>query len=156
MFALNSAENRPDSPAAANVLLVQIAGEIYALPASSVREVIRYRACTPVPGAPPALPGILSQRGAILPVVDAHPLLGLDPTPITRATRMVVLGHADVDLAVLVEAVLDLVSLPGEAIEPLPATLDPARARFLRGVVQQEDQAIALFDLDEMIAGLRA
>ena len=156
MFTLNPAENRPDSPATANVLLVQIAGEFYALPSSSVREVIRYRACTPIPGAPPTLPGILSQRGAILPVVDLHPLLGLEATPITRTTRLVVVGHAEADLAMLVEAVLDLAPLPTDAVEPLPAALDPARARFLRGMVQQEHQAIALFDLDEIIAGLRA
>ena len=156
MFTLNSAENRPDSLATTNVLLVRIAGEIYALPSSSVREVIRYRECTPVPGAPPTLPGILSQRGAILPVADLHPLLGLEAAPISRATRLVVVSHADVDLAVLVEAVLDLAPLPTDAVEPLPATLDPARARFLRGIVQHERQAIALFDLDEIIAGLRA
>ena len=39
------------------------------LPSASVREVVRYRDYTPVPGAPPSLPGILHQRGTIVPVV---------------------------------------------------------------------------------------
>ncbi|MFN8476413.1 MAG: chemotaxis protein CheW [Kouleothrix sp.] len=38
---------------------------MFALPSNSVREVLRYRAYTPVPGAPPMLPGILNQRGVI-------------------------------------------------------------------------------------------
>ncbi|HRC77080.1 MAG TPA: hypothetical protein PLO33_15475, partial [Kouleothrix sp.] len=34
--------------------------------------------------------------------------------------------------------------------------LDPARARFLRGLATFEQQPVALLDLDELIAGLRA
>lgn len=147
----------PDSPAPPlDVLLIQLAGELYALPSSGVREVIRYRAATPVPGAPPILPGILNQRGVILPVVSVYPLLGLTPPPATRATRLVILAHQEIDLALLVEAVLDLSTLPVTAIDLPPAALDPARARFLRGVAQIEQQPVALLDLDELIAGLRA
>jgi purine-binding chemotaxis protein CheW len=156
VFALSSTENRADTPAHFEVLLIQLAGELYAIPSGSVREVLRHRAYTPVPGAPPSLPGVLSQRGLILPVIEMHPLLGLEPAPIDRATRLVVVSHADVDMALLVEAVLDLDTLPADSVEPVPAALDPARARFLRGIVQHHEQPVALLDLDELIAGLRA
>lgn len=156
MFALGLSENQPSAPDTLNVLLIRLAEELYALPSASVREVLRYRAYTPVPGAPPTLPGILSQRGTILPVVDPHPLLGVAAEPITRASRLVVVGQDDVVMALLAEAVLDLTALPADAFEPLPAGLDPERARFLQGIVRHEQQTIALLDLDEMIAGLRA
>ncbi|MBK9710971.1 MAG: chemotaxis protein CheW [Kouleothrix sp.] len=139
-----------------DVLLVQLAGELYAIPSASVREVIRYRAYTPVPGAPPALPGILIQRGAIVPVVEIYPLLGIDRAPITRASRLVLVTHGDVDMAMLVDMVLDLAAIPADAVEPAPVALDPARVRFLRGVVQHERQFVALLDLNELIAGLSA
>jgi chemotaxis signal transduction protein len=58
-------------------------------------------------------------------------------------------------MAVQVEAVLDLVALPADAFEPVPSALDPARARYLRGIARYEDQPIGLLDLDELIAGLR-
>ena len=144
------------APAPIDVLLLWLAGELYGVPSASVREVLRYRAYTPVPGAPPALPGILSQRGAILPVVELRPLLELEIAPVTRATRLVIVAHQDVDMALLVEAVLDLAALPADTLDPLPAALDPARARFLRGVARHEQQPVALIDLDELIAGLRA
>src|SRR5262249_51588422 len=139
-----------------DVLLLQLAGELYGLPSGSVREVLRYRPYTPVPGAPPALPGILSQRGTILPIVELRALLGLELTPVTRATRLVVVAHQDIDMALLAEAVLDLAALPADIVEPLPAALDPARARFLRGIARYEQQPVALLDLDELIVGLRA
>ena len=156
MFASTVPDNQDMAPASHDLLLVRLAEELYALPSSSVREVIRYRAYTPVPGAPPILPGILSQRGTILPVVVPHFLLGIDTAPLSRATRLVFIAHDDVDMALLVEHVLDLVSLPADAVEPVPAALDPARARLLRGVTRYEDQPVALLDLDELIAALRA
>lgn len=156
MFASNSADNQPTDAATLDVLLIQFAGELYALPSASVQEVIRYRVFTQVPGAPPVLPGILNQRGTILPVVDLPLLLGLESAPPTRATRLVVVSHNEIDMALLAERVLDLVELPATTIDPLPTALDPARARYLRGVVHYEDQPVALLDLNELIAGLRA
>ena len=156
MFASSSAEKDIAAPATIDVLLLQLAGELYGVPSASVREVVRYRAYTPVPGSPPSLPGILSQRGVILPIVELRPLLGLAQAPITRAARLVIVAHQDIDMALLAEAVLDLAALPTETLQPLPAALDPARARFLRGIAEYEQQPVALIDLDELIAGLRA
>jgi purine-binding chemotaxis protein CheW len=137
------------------VLLFRLERELYAIPSSSVREVARFRPWTPVPGAPAVLPGIISQRGMILPIVEPRPLLGLDQADFTRAARLVVVIHNDIAMALLVEAVLDLVALPAAAIEPVPAALDPARARFLRGVARHDEQPLGLLDLNELIAGLR-
>ena len=156
MFASSSTAKDIAAPATLDVLLLQLAGELYSIPSVSVREVVRYRAYTPVPGSPPSLPGILSQRGTILPVVELRSLLGLTIAPITRAARLVIVAHQDIDMALLAESVLDLVALPAEALQPLPAALDPARARFLRGIAHHEQQPVMLLDLGELIAGLRA
>lgn len=144
------------APAVFDALLIQLGDELFALPSNSVREVLRYRAYTPVPGAPPMLPGILNQRGVIMPVVNIYSLLGITAPSITRSTRLILMNHNDIDIAVLAEVVLDLVSINTDTIEPLPIALDPARARFLRGMTQSGQRPVALFDLDELITGLRA
>jgi purine-binding chemotaxis protein CheW len=156
VFASSSAAKEIAAPATLDVLLFQLGGELYSIPSASVREVVRYRAYTPVPGAPPSLPGILSQRGTILPLVELRSLLGLAVIPISRAARLVIVAHQDIDMALLAEAVLDLAALPAESVQPLPAALDPARARFLRGIADYEQQPVMLLDLGELIAGLRA
>ena len=156
MFASSSADKDITTHATIDVLLLRLAGELFGIPSASVREVVRYRAYTPVPGSPPSLPGILSQRGTILPVVELRSLLGLAMVPITRSARLVIVAHQEIDMALLVEAVLDLADLPADTLQPLPAALDPARARFLRGIAQHDQQPVALIDLDELIAGLRA
>ncbi len=138
-----------------DVLIVQIEHELYAIPSACVREVARHRAITPIPGAPRTLPGIISQRGSILPVADMRLILDLGLAEVTRATRLVLINYQESDLALLVDAVLDLESFPVEIVEPVPAALDLARARFLAGVVQFEGQPVALLNLDELIASLR-
>jgi purine-binding chemotaxis protein CheW len=156
VLASNPTDNQPNVSETLDVLLIELNGELYALPSASVREVIRYRDYTPVPGAPAVLPGILNQRGTILPVVDIARLLGLQTPPPTRATRLIAASHNEIDMALLAERVYDLVELSAAAIDPLPTALDPARARYLRGVVRYADQPVALLDLDELISGLRA
>lgn len=138
-----------------NVLLIRLADEIYALPSAHVREVGRYRAFTPVPGAPPAIPGIISQRGVILPVVDLRLVLGMPSAETTRSTRLVTVVYEDTDMALLVDAVIDLATIPAEAFKQPPTGLDPARARFLSAVAFYEDQTIALLDVVVIVAALR-
>lgn len=138
-----------------DVLLFRLERELYAIPSASVREVARYRPYTPVPGASPVLPGIISQRGMILPIVALHLLLGFGPIELTRSARFVIVVHNEIGMALLVEAVLDLITLPASAVEPVPAALDPTLARFLRGIAQHEDRPVGLLDPDELIVGLR-
>lgn len=142
--------------APASYLLLRLGSEIYGVPGTCVRGVARWRAWTPVPGAPAALPGIINQRGFVMPVVNVHPLLGLPESPPDRATRYVLIHHDDVDLALLVDTVLDLVELLPTTFEALPAALDPQRARFLSGIARLDDQMLALIDLSAVIATLRA
>ena len=105
----------PDETAPA-LLVIEVAGERLALPADALREVARWRDPTPVPGAPPPIAGVISQRGAVLPVLDLRLARGRPATPPDRATRLVVVRHAAIDLALLVDAVHDL--LPASAAAP--------------------------------------
>src|SRR5262245_11317136 len=116
-----------DSPAGAvstpsiSVLLVRLGSELFGIPGSAVREVTRYRAPLPVPGAPRSMPGLISQRGAVLTAVDLRPLLGLPPVAPDRAARYVVAHHDEIGLALVADMVLDLINLSASALEPLPA-----------------------------------
>lgn len=138
-----------------SLLLFRLADEHYTTPSSCVREILRYRPITPVPGAPPTLPGVLNHRGLILPVVDLRLVLGLPAQEQTRATRLAVIQHNDVDAALLVDAVLDLIILPVGAVDPVPAGLDPLRGALLRGVALHDDLTLGLFELDALLGRLR-
>lgn len=138
----------------AELLLIRLDQELFALPSRHVREVMRYREPTIVPGAPPLFLGVISQRGMILPVVQTRLVFGFGDAPLTRASRMVIISHDDVEAALLVDSVLDLVQLSQESIDPVPMVLEPARARLLRGVGRWEDHPVALLEVGELMLAL--
>jgi purine-binding chemotaxis protein CheW len=92
---------------AGDVLTVGVAGEILALPAATVREVLRPAPLTRVPHAPASLLGLSNLRGAVLPVLSLARLLGREAAAPTPASRVVVVdGGAPVGL--LVDSVASL------------------------------------------------
>ncbi|EIM28956.1 chemotaxis protein CheW [Microvirga lotononidis] len=74
-------------------LTVEVGRDRFALPAADVAEVIRPPALTRVPLSPPSLLGVANLRGAVMPVVSLHGLLGDETNPSAR-TRVVVLNRS--------------------------------------------------------------
>lgn len=61
------------------VLVFGLGTERYAIELSELAEVLPYRGCTAVPGAPPALIGVINVRGEIRSVADLRRILELQP-----------------------------------------------------------------------------
>jgi purine-binding chemotaxis protein CheW len=138
-----------------NLLIFTLAGERYALPVDAVREVLRWRAPTPIPCTPPSIPGVLHHRGAVLPVVDPRPLLGLSMPEQTRDTRLLVVEAAGVRAALVCDAVADIAVIDRDAIEP-PSALPAAEAGVLSGVFFYERRPTAIMELPPLWEALTA
>ncbi|NTU79296.1 MAG: chemotaxis protein CheW [Chloroflexales bacterium] len=136
-------------------LIVRVGGELFALAGPCVREIARWHAPVPVPGAPAVIPGIIGQRGVVLPVVDLRLVLGLPATPPARSTRLVIAQHEATDLALLVDEVLDLARLSGAALALPPAALDPGRARLLAAVARHGDLPLGVINLAALIIAVQ-
>ncbi|MGF9758907.1 chemotaxis protein CheW [Microvirga sp. 0TCS3.31] len=81
-------------------LTVHVGDERFALPASDVAEVIRPPAVTRVPLGPDSLLGVANLRGAVMPVVSLHSLLGREGTASTNARVVVIDRGAPVGLLI--------------------------------------------------------
>jgi purine-binding chemotaxis protein CheW len=139
----------------AHLLIFTLAGERYAAPVDAVREVMRWRLPTPIPGTPAAILGVLHHRGAVLPVVDPRPLLRLPSPPPTRDTRLLVVEADGVRAALLCDAVADIAEIEREAIEP-PSALPAAEAGLLSGIFFYERRPTAIMELPTLWAALTA
>lgn len=126
-------------------LLCLFAEEQYALPMSMVREVIRWRTPTWIPGAPPTLLGVIHHRGVVLPLLDVRLLLGHATPATTRASRLVIVDHDGVQAGILCDAVADIVEVDTAGVEP-PTSLSAQQAQFLSGLVFYEEQPVALLN----------
>jgi len=130
------------------VLLLPVHDDRYAVPLRMVQEVLEPRVITRLPGAPPAVLGILNVRGVVVGVVDTGLLLGLPPLGGASAVAVVRVARGVVALAASARPVAEEL---GEDLGPsaLPAAL--GRRRTAAGVATLLDLEAAL--APEVLAG---
>lgn len=122
----------PPRARAERILAFRRGGRLLGLEGRFSREVAPLAALTPVPLAPSSLLGVGNLRGALLPVVDLAPLLGLDAEP--WAAHLPVYVTA-VDGALVGIAIDEVAGFdPWPAAELLP--LDPGEPALLRSVAR--------------------
>jgi len=73
------------------VLVLRLGEERYGIELADLSEVLPALLCTPVPGAPPALAGVINVHGEIRPVMNLKFLFGIPPPAGPRMPTPVVL-----------------------------------------------------------------
>ena len=109
-------------------------GERYAIETSYVRETVRSRGTTPVPGTPAWIAGIESIRGEILAVVDLAPLFGAQMPPPSSACLLLVIGDENAELALRCDEISDVSSLGKDPIVAPPRAATSGGKRDVVGV----------------------
>ena len=80
---------RPDDAASHRELLFEVGGRVYGCDTAGVREIVPFRRCTRLPGAPPYVCGLINLRGTIVTVLDLG--LRLGGGPVNRSEGSVIL-----------------------------------------------------------------
>jgi purine-binding chemotaxis protein CheW len=117
----------------------------------AVREIRGYTPATALPQAPCFVRGVINLRGAVLPIVDLAARLGFPPAePTARHVIMVVnVEHQVVGL--LVDAVLDILTVEETAIQPTPDVASDRAKLFTRGLLAIDGRMINLIGLDHVL-----
>ena len=115
------------------VVLFDLEGETYALEASSVWEVFRLEALSPLPGAKPPVFGVTSWRGAVLTILDLRQVLGLPAGGVTDLSRVILLGTRRPAFGILADAVHELVVLRRHDVRAPPEGVALKR-EYLAGI----------------------
>lgn len=134
---------------------LRLLGGRYAFEASHVTEVVRLGPLTRLPAAPAFLPGVFTNRGEVLPVLDLGQLVGQGATVLRPSTRAAIVHCEPWKVAVVSDGVEGLVSLPLRTIEPPPAE-SVGLAEFLSGVGRDPRGVVAILDLPRLVAAARA
>lgn len=127
--------------------------ETFAIDIRDVKEIIRVRPVTELPGVPDFITGIISLRGKILPVVDLRLRLGF-PAPEEQLpmARIIVVALEDRTAGILVDEVMQKVRLQKSKMSPAPAVLGSAEAGFLLGVCRDQERLISVLNPESVLA----
>jgi chemotaxis signal transduction protein len=112
------------------VVVLEGAGERYAVALAWVERVHAVEAVTPLPGLRPPWAGLISLRGELLPALDVPSYLGrASPAVAQRVVACAVVAHGGLRVALLSEAPVGLMLCPETGLSPpMSPTTAPAGA----------------------------
>ena len=100
------------------LLVFKLDGQEYALEIANVVQTVRMAAIQPIPSAPPHVAGVLNWRGQVIPVLNLRQRLGLAPRPVDLDTQLLIARVKDRTVALIVDAVSQVLSLPTACLAP--------------------------------------
>ena len=138
------------------LLIVTIAGERVAFPASAVESVVELDALISVPRAAPHVAGLSALRSRVLTVIDCRRSLELGVTECGEQIREAVVVELDGHhYALIVDLVEDVVETQSEPAA-VRAAMGPGWERVSQGMVETEEGPLLLIDVAALVAGVEA
>jgi len=142
------------------VLTLALQGETFALEARHVREILDLVPVTEVPGAPHFLNGLINVRGKVVPLLDLCRKIGLQTSPPTIDSRIIVV---EVDIAgsstivgVRADRVYEMAELAADALEEAPQIGMRVRSTFVRCIGKRAGDFLIVLDLQAIFADIEA
>ncbi len=134
------------------LVIFELANEVYGVDISRVQEIIRMTTITRLPRAPEFVEGVINLRGKVIPVVDLKKRFGLAEGDRTKASRIVVVDVGDHTIGMVVDAVSEVLRVHSSAVEPPSPVVTTIESDYIRGIAKLEGRLIILLDLDKVLS----
>ena len=144
---------QPDG-AKIQLVVFDLADEVYGVDIARVDEVIRMQEITRIPRAPGFVEGVTNLRGKVIPVVDLRRRFGLAMADIQASSRIVVVYIGAHTIGLIVDGVSEVIRVNSAAIEPPSAVVTGVDSAYLRGIVKVDDRLVILLDLDYVLGSI--
>ncbi|MCK5680457.1 purine-binding chemotaxis protein CheW [bacterium] len=129
----------------------QLADATFGLDTMLVQEIIKVPDITKVHLAPKEITGIINLRGKIVTIVDLAIKLDL-PTKVELAKRRIIIVESQEEpFGLMVDFINDVISIDTVELDEAPSNVRVAQTRFIAGVFRNNEQLIAILNLDEVI-----
>jgi purine-binding chemotaxis protein CheW len=138
------------------VLTLGLDGEVFAVEADIVREILDMVPVTEVPNAPAFAGGLINVRGKVVPLVDLRVKFGMALKPATIDTRIVVI-EVEVDaeptiIGIVADRVFEVTGIAAASQEETPRIGMRWRSDFIRCIGKRAADFIIVLDIDRIIA----
>ena len=128
-----------------------LANESYGLEILKVREIIGLMAITAVPRTPNFVKGVINLRGKVIPVVDLRLKFGMVEAQHTEETCIIVVQVGTIEVGILVDRVLEVLSIQGQDIEDAPSFGTEVNTDFILGMGKTNGKVTILLDIAKVL-----
>lgn len=146
-------QDKAAMPGDRELALFQIKDTIYGINTRYVQEINQNTHITVVHRAPDYVRGVINLRGEIVTVIDLRKKFLIKAVDINDEMQVVVVRYKEENIGLLVDSMLDVVSVKQEEIAPPPSNIDGATGNYFEGVYQMKEHLVAVLNLQELLQG---
>lgn len=152
--ALQAKQAAADAPQ--QYLTFLLGGEMFAVGILNVKEIIEYGNLTEIPMMPPFIRGVINLRGSVVPVIDLSARFGHAQSQVGKRTCIVIVEVTENDLrhdiGIMVDAVSEVLEIPGSEIEPPPSFGARIRADFIFGMGKVGGKFVIILSINKVLS----
>ncbi|WP_367986740.1 chemotaxis protein CheW [Vibrio sp. NTOU-M3] len=144
---------------ALDLLFVEVAQEVVALPIETVKEVIEYSEITRVPMCPLVIRGVINVRGSVVPVIDAASRLTLTPPERYDRYSCIVLYETpnqksddSMTLGLVVSRVRSIKSVDSQKLMTKPQFGLAVPTDFVWKILALEESSVPILDMSALLS----
>jgi purine-binding chemotaxis protein CheW len=133
------------------LVVFDLASELYGVDISTVREIIRMQNMTLVPGSYPFVEGVINLRGKVLPVIDLRKRLNVKVSEYTKDSRIIIIKVQTIEVGIIVDAVLEVLHILKATIEQAASIITHASFDYLWGIAKLPQKLIILLEPGKLL-----
>ena len=150
--ARSAADAGPDAGGLKQFISFAIGDDQYGVDIMAVREIKGWSGITHLPKQPDYVRGVLNLRGVMVPIIDLRCRFGQGTTEATAMHIVIIVQIDALQVGLLGDRVLDIVSVELSQVQPVPRIAQASRVDFLSGLVTVNGGMIALIDLPRLLS----
>ena len=117
-------------------ILFQIDRGVYGIDVNSVMGIEKNMDVICVPNSPHCIEGIINLRGEVIPVFNLREKFKLDPTVVFDSTEFIIARVNDMNIALKVDAVKEIVEIDNSQINAVPKIIKSEQTEYIKSVSQ--------------------
>lgn len=133
------------------LVIFKLSNEAYGIDISKIQEIIRLQEITHIPKVSHFIEGVINLRGNVIPVIDLRKRFDFEKVERDNSTRIIVVEVGEYVVGMIVDAVLEVVRVSNENIEPPSNIISDIKSDYLTGVCKLDDKLIILLDISKVL-----
>ncbi|MBI5635090.1 MAG: purine-binding chemotaxis protein CheW [Nitrospirae bacterium] len=129
--------------------IFNIGEDVFGVDIGRVLEILRVQKIFSIPGLPGFLTGVMSVRGAVIPVMDLRLRFGMKPAG--KKERIILVRFGEEKIGFLVDEIREILLLNPEEIRPSPSIFKGFKTEYLTGLGKKGDQIIILLNIENLL-----
>ncbi len=124
---------------------------LFAVDIMRIKEIILPQKLSSLPRASQVLEGVINLRGVVIPVMDMRKRFGMPAASEGVIGKLLIVSLARQILALIVDNVMEVITVPAEDIKPPLDTEEGIGMEYLLGVCLSDNRVFMILDIDALL-----